>query len=232
MSNDRSKLLVIGLATLGMALIVLSIGATAGVVVQAVVLALAVTGLAAAVFLRSSTSKALRESGFRNESRRGPGLLTLDERGITIKLIELMALSGRYGNPLSVALVGVDHLAQLEEQYGTEVAECAADAVAEVLSETLRMPDHVGRVQENRFLVILPETTLRGARQIGERIRKAVARTEVPVDDRRRASLTVSIGVSLFRDGDDLEQLLTRVHKVLQQAKIQGRNRVIVDLAA
>ncbi|MDH3281699.1 MAG: GGDEF domain-containing protein [Gammaproteobacteria bacterium] len=232
MHNDRNKLLVMGLASLVIALVVLAAGTATGPIVQAVVLALAVTGLAAALFLGSSARGARRESPLGAQPEPGSASPLLDERGITIKLIEMMALCGRYGNPLSVALVGVDHWARLKDQYGPEAAERAAGAIAEVLTEALRMPDHVGRLDEGGFLIVLPETTLRGARQIGERIRRAAAVTEVPVDPRRRVALTVSIGVSLFRDGDDLEQLLTRVQKVLAQAKTQGRNRVIVDLAA
>ncbi len=224
MSDSRVRIFIVGLSTFVATLIVLAAGATWGSLVQAGVLTVLVTTLCAVVF---ATPRLARETP---DPERGSA--ALDERGITIKLLELMALSGRYGNPLSVALVGVDHYAHLKERYGGDVADAVASAIAEIVTETLRMPDHVGRVETHRFLVILPETTLRGARQIGERIRLAVAGAEIPVDERRRVSPTVSIGVSLFRDGDDLEQLLGRVGKVLAQAETQGRNRVIVDLAA
>ncbi len=231
MNGDRSKLLVFGVASFLVALAVLALGTALGTVVQAAVLAGAVTALGMALF----SVPLVRSAGGLGPSPTGAvGTVSplLDERGITIKLIESMVLCERYGNPLSVALVGVDHWTKIKDEYGSAIADRATEAIAEVLTETLRMPDHVGRLNDRGFLVVLPETTLRGARQIGERIRRAAARTEVPVDGRRRVALTVSIGVSLFRDGDDLEQLLTRVQKVLDQATTQGRNRVIIDLAA
>jgi diguanylate cyclase (GGDEF)-like protein len=157
---------------------------------------------------------------------------TLSRHGITVKLFEFMALADRYGNRLSVAIVGVDHLQDLVSEYGDTARDSALQIITEVLTETIRMPDRIGRYDEDKFLAILPETNMSGACQIAERIRSAVYKTDIGVTSRRKVRLTVSIGVTVFRRGEDLNQLLSRATRILEQAKTQGRNRVLTDLAA
>ncbi len=157
---------------------------------------------------------------------------TLSRHGITVKLFEFMALADRYGNRLSVAIVGIDHLHDLVSEFGDQARDSALEAITEVLTETIRMPDRIGRYEEDKFLTILPETNMSGACQIAERIRSAVYKTDIGITTRRKVRLTVSIGVTVFRRGEDLNQLLSRATRILAQAKTQGRNRVLTDLAA
>lgn len=241
MIGNRIKLLLLGAVSLGAAWLALFFVAHSGgaspvpvaSTIGALILALLAMTSAYFLFVRPARLARGHKTRRLHESHHiDPLTDTLNERGITIKLLEHMALSDRYGNPLAVALAGVDHFTRVNEEFGREAGDRALRTVADVLSEALRMPDHVGRFGEDRFLILLPETTMRGARQIGERVCQAVAQAEIEVDRRRALSLTVSIGITIFRQGDDLEQLLARVNRVLEQAKIQGRNRVITDLAA
>lgn len=157
---------------------------------------------------------------------------TLNRHGITVELLAVMALADRYDNRLSVAMVGIDHATDIAQDYHDAAYDRCLQTVAEVLTDTIRMPDRVGRYEHDRFLAILPETSMNGACQIAERIRRAVAKTDVEVAKHRKIRLTVSIGVTCFRRGEDLEQLLNRVDRALAQAKNQGHNRVLTDLAA
>ncbi len=157
---------------------------------------------------------------------------TLSRHGITVKLFEFMALADRYGNRLSLAIVGIDHLRDLVSEYGDQARDSALQTITEVLTETIRMPDRIGRYDEDKFLAILPETNMSGACQIAERIRSEVYKTDIGITTRRKVRLTVSIGVTVFRRGEDLNQLLSRATRILARAKTQGRNRVLTDLAA
>ena len=157
---------------------------------------------------------------------------TLNGHAITVKLLELMALGERYGNKLAIAVADVDHLETVNRQYGRAVGDSALRTTARALADTLRMPDRLGRLGDDQFLVILPETNLQGARQIGERLREAVSQAEFNTTPRARVGLTTSIGVTVYRRGDDLENLLSRATRALRQAKREGRNRVLTDLAA
>lgn len=156
----------------------------------------------------------------------------LNQRGLTVKLIELMALGERYGNRLSIAIICIDHYEDVVGKFGQEAADKALVTIADELADSLRMPDILGRWTDDQFVAILPETPLDGARHIGERLREAVTRAQF--DGKRGVilSLTASIGVTEFRTGDDLQSLLSRATRAMNTAVNQGRDRVSTDLAA
>ena len=154
---------------------------------------------------------------------------TFNLRGITITLLELMALAGRYGRKLSVAMIGIDDLSQVNDEYGDKVGTVAIESIAETIGETLRMPDRVGRYANDEFLLVLPETDLDSAGQIAERIRQAAAETEIRTGVRKKVRLTVSVGLTQYRDGEDIEHLVSRATELMGEAKNRGRNQVVTS---
>ena len=161
-----------------------------------------------------------------------PLTLTLNQRGLTVKLLELMALGERYGNNIAMAIISIDHLDEVAEKYSRPVADKALLAIACELTDSLRMPDVLGRWADDQFIAVLPETPLQGAQQIGERLREAVSRAQFEGKRGLLLTLTASIGVTVFRMGDDLHNLLSRATRAMNAAKSQGCDRVRTDLAA
>jgi diguanylate cyclase (GGDEF)-like protein len=154
----------------------------------------------------------------------------MNRRGITMALLEGMAQAERYNTPLTVAMADIDHFKKVNDAYGHDAGDEVLASVAGVLSETVRMPDKVGRYGGEEFLVVLPHTTLAQGRTIAERICKAVG-TRTFRYQAAELPLTLSLGATQFRKGEDLEQLLSRVDKALYDAKRSGRNRVAVRKA-
>lgn len=149
----------------------------------------------------------------------------MNRRGVTVNLLDAMAQAERYNTPLAVAMADIDHLKRINEAHGHATGDKVLAHIASVLSETLRMPDKVGRYSGEEFLVIFPHTGLAQARKIAERMRGAVQKAKLDID-RNKVQATISIGVTQFQKGEDLEQLLSRVDKALAQAKSGGRNLV------
>jgi len=154
-----------------------------------------------------------------------------NRRGITASLLEAMSYANRYNHPLSVALVDLDMLANINRGMGRRAGDKALQAVASVFTDTVRMPDHAGRYGDEEFLVILPNTTLKNATTIAERIRDGVESAECSFNG-KKIPVTVSIGASQFHKGEDLERFLARVDKALAAAKASGRNRVVAERRA
>lgn len=167
-----------------------------------------------------------------NDPHAGRSVASLEEQGLTMKLLELIALGDRYGNLFSVALISIDHLEEIRERSGDEATARLLDSVFSALTHTLRMPDRLGEFDQGTYLVVLPETKLPGAVQIAERLRVAVSGLDIPASPRMQIHTTASIGVTSFRRGDDLQSLLDRVQRTLHAAQDQGHNRVLPDLAA
>lgn len=154
-----------------------------------------------------------------------------NRRGITSSLLDAMAYANRYGHPLTVALVDLDLLSTINNEMGRRAGDKALQAVASVFADTLRMPDRAGRYGDEEFLAILPNTSIKNAAKIAERIRDGVENANVRAGG-KLVPVTVSIGVCQFRKGEDLERFLSRVNKALGQAKASGRNRVVTDRPA
>lgn len=150
---------------------------------------------------------------------------------ITAALLNAMAYANRYGHPLSVAMVDLDMLSAINSGLGRKAGDKALRTVSSILMDMLRMPDRAGRYGEEEFLVILPNTVLKNALKIAERLRDGVESTGGGGKG-RQIPITVSIGVVQFRKGEDLEDCLSRAGKALALAKSSGRNRVASDKAA
>jgi diguanylate cyclase (GGDEF)-like protein len=150
----------------------------------------------------------------------------MNRRGITMGVLEAMAQAERYNTTLSVAMVDVDHFKKVNQEFGVRAGDKVLADLAAVLADSLRMPDKVGRYGGEEFMIVLPHTALPAARKIAERVRVNVANAKFHVNG-KRAPLTVSIGVTQYAKGADLELLLSRANAAVEEAKRDDGNRVI-----
>jgi diguanylate cyclase (GGDEF)-like protein len=206
-------------------------------VTQGLIVAAIVTGIALPIAqrARSASSSSLSDDGPIDDSDRptqDPVTQTLNSHGITIKILEHLALAERYGRKFSIAMVGIDDWQQIHAQHGSHVGAKVLEVIADVIVEAVRMPDRVGRYAENEFLVVMPETHADGANQILERLRAAILDSKLALESPVSLKLTISAGITAYRHGDDLQELLSRVGDAMDQAQQQGCNRVVVKLAA
>lgn len=155
----------------------------------------------------------------------------MNRRGITVSLIDAMAQAERYDHPLSIAMADIDRFKEVNDTHGHEAGDKVLVDVASLLSEALRMPDKVGRYGGEEFLVVLPHTAMPAAKKIAERMRAAVGDWAFEFGGKSH-QVTISIGLTQYRKGEDLEQMLSRVDQALYQAKAGGRNKVITQKPA
>jgi len=145
------------------------------------------------------------------------------------ELLDETARSRRYGAPLSVAMVDIDHFKVFNDTYGHPFGDKVIRAVSRVLSETVREIDMVGRYGGEEFLLVLPGTDQEGGLVMGERIRAAVAALELELEDNTGGSVrvTLSCGVAgWLPDSASWEDLVSEADQALYEAKESGRNRV------
>ncbi|HKQ29650.1 MAG TPA: GGDEF domain-containing protein [Burkholderiales bacterium] len=152
----------------------------------------------------------------------------LNRRGITMGVLEAMAQAERYNTKLSLAMVDVDRFKRVNEEFGEKSGDKVLTDLAAVLADSLRMPDKVGRYGGEEFMVVLPHTGLTAARKIAERIRANVANAKLSVNG-KRTPLTVSIGVTHYVKGADLERLLSCANAAVEEAKRDNGNRVVAQ---
>jgi diguanylate cyclase (GGDEF)-like protein len=134
----------------------------------------------------------------------------------------------RGAGPLSVCLVDVDQLKDINDTLGHQAGDLALQSVAQIARHELRAIDFIGRYGGDEFLLVLIQTGSDGARECAERIRGRIALTDCIGNDLHRR-VTVSSGVTEFRRGESLQDTLQRVDAALYRAKSAGRNRVVCD---
>ena len=152
----------------------------------------------------------------------------MNRRGITVSLLDAMAQSERYRTPLTVAMADIDLLKEINASYGRGAGDRVLKDVAGVMADALRMPDKAGRYGGEEFLIVLPHTSLAQGKKIVDRIRSSVSKWDFDVGS-KKIRLTISIGVTQYKDGKDLEQLMSYASSALQQAKQGGRNKVVAS---
>jgi diguanylate cyclase (GGDEF)-like protein len=135
----------------------------------------------------------------------------------------------RYGHPLALLMIDVDHFKRVNDNYGHAVGDEVLKTFARVLEGSLRSVDLLGRMGGEEFAVVLPETNPTAAANTAERLRAAVEALAFPLEDGTALCLTASVGIGVASpEGETLDSLLARADEGLYAAKRGGRNRVIV----
>ncbi len=131
----------------------------------------------------------------------------------------------RSGKPLSALMIDADHFKRINDDHGHAAGDEVLRALARTLVEVTRETDVVGRLGGEEFAVLLPEAAIEGACIAAERLRRAVAATLIDVAG-TRLTLTVSVGVAEWGDGESTDGLLKRADAAMYLAKGGGRDRV------
>jgi diguanylate cyclase (GGDEF)-like protein len=140
----------------------------------------------------------------------------------------------RYGKPLSLVMIDVDHFKSWNDLHGHQVGDQILQSVAQIISSVSRDIDVFGRYGGEEFVVVLPETPVDHAMVYAERLRATIeAHGETLKQRYPGSSLAVSVGVAAMNlRGDDADRMIQRADAALYAAKRHGRNRVCVDIAS
>jgi diguanylate cyclase (GGDEF)-like protein len=149
-----------------------------------------------------------------------------NRRGLFEKLAPWMALARRPGQPTALVLIDLDLFKRVNDSYGHPAGDAVVREVIEVCKKQLRDSDQLGRLVGVEFAVLLPRTGMAEALLVAERIRAAIAGSAIKTE-RAMISMTASLGVTTIRADDSTVSLFKRADEALQQAKQQGRNRVV-----
>jgi len=150
----------------------------------------------------------------------------LNRRAVLERLAEWLRHVERYKGHFCVIMLDLDHFKRVNDDYGHQTGDHVLAKTADILRQSVRQTDVVGRYGGEEFLVLLPRTNRDGAGLVAERIRHFMGRT--PMEDGRGGSftITVSLGIASRRDGDQSDSLVNRADGALYTAKNEGRNRV------
>ena len=135
----------------------------------------------------------------------------------------------RYGRPVSLLILDLDNLKEINDEYGHPSGDEALRHVSRSIVDQVRPVDSVSRYGGDEFVVMAPETDSAEALAMAERVRESVSFSPVLLPLGDHAHLSVSIGIATFpRDAHSAEELVNRADLALYQAKSAGRDQVRV----
>ena len=130
--------------------------------------------------------------------------------------------------PLCLIMADLDHFKPINDTLGHRVGDDVLCSVASRLLAGARKSDTVGRYGGDEFLLILRDTDIEESTVIAERIRLKVSEHPLHVGE-STVNVTLSLGIALARDTDDIDSFINRADQALYSAKQNGRDCVWVE---
>jgi diguanylate cyclase len=133
--------------------------------------------------------------------------------------------------PLSLLMADVDYFKLFNDKFGHQTGDQVLRLVAQSMKQNVKGQDIAARYGGEEFVIALPQTALRSAITVAEKIRSAVMAKELMKrsNGERLGRVTISIGVAHLRGDDTASSLIERADHCLYAAKRNGRNRVICE---
>lgn len=128
----------------------------------------------------------------------------------------------RYNSELSLIMIDIDYFKKFNDNYGHHVGDQILKKIVSIVEKRIREHDILARYGGDEFMIICPETGLKDAEKLAQRLNKAIDYYNCNEDN----NLSCSFGVAEYREDDDLKSLIKRADQALYQAKENGRNRV------
>jgi len=140
------------------------------------------------------------------------------------------SVSSATGN-LCLLMIDIDHFKKFNDKHGHIVGDEVLKFVAKNVRKIVRGNDSIARIGGEEFAVILPKTPLLGAVTVAENARASISRLKLERKGKseKLETITVSIGVSQYKQGESLEDFVNRADQALYFAKNSGRNRVSTE---
>jgi diguanylate cyclase len=169
------------------------------------------------------------------ESARGEALIDpltgiLNRRGFEAKVKQVFSDKALTDKGLCLLMLDIDHFKKINDTYGHLFGDKVIRAIAEALKSKVKGQDAVARLGGEEFAVLLPETTVPGARVVAEHIRQSIESGKIRRLDTQEqiGGITISIGISVYAGNGNIVELLDQADKALYVSKESGRNRTSV----
>ncbi|WP_341936740.1 GGDEF domain-containing protein [Marinimicrobium sp. C2-29] len=130
----------------------------------------------------------------------------------------------RYGHPLTLAVCDVDNFKRINDRFGHLAGDRVLKVITRAIGRRLREVDFFGRYGGEEFVLLMPDTSAASALGVLDDVRTALADTAFHYR-KEPLTITVSIGISEFREGDSADQVFGRADQALYSAKAAGRNQ-------
>jgi len=139
------------------------------------------------------------------------------------KLMEEQGKVDRYPtHNCSIMLIDIDYFKSVNDKYGHQTGDTILRLIANILTNTLRQTDVIGRWGGEEFMVILSHSSIDQTHIVAENLRQAIESYPFELDQ----PITISIGIGKLKRGLSIHETIGHIDEALYEAKKGGRNRV------
>lgn len=175
------------------------------------------------------TDRKALETELEELATRDPLTGLLNRRQFSRVLEEELERARRYERPMALVWIDFDHFKEVNDSWGHAAGDAVLCSVSRTLQDSVRSVDAVGRFGGEEFVIVLPEMDVDEARDMAERLRQKVSHKPIMLESGHSIPLTISMGVAVFpMHGHSLDSLCGMADKAMYQAKMQGRNCVVM----
>ncbi|MBA0169412.1 sensor domain-containing diguanylate cyclase [Pectobacterium sp. CFBP8739] len=147
----------------------------------------------------------------------------LNRRGVYENIELILSKS----HQAAAIVIDIDHFKRVNDTYGHNIGDDVIKLLAKSIKQSSRDSDLICRTGGEEFLALLPDTDMREAINIAERLRRKVEKMPLPIPE----NITISLGVTCFIPGTvQIDSVLKIADDALYQAKHEGRNRVVTKI--
>lgn len=174
--------------------------------------------------VRDITERKRMQEALREQAIHDPLTGLFNRRYLDEILPHELSRRQRSGEPLTAAMLDLDHFKHFNDAYGHEAGDGVLRAAGDLLRRSLRASDLACRYGGEELTIILPGSTFEDAWTRLDSLRQAIMQMHIPYRDGELPAITVSIGVAAARAEETATALLGRADAALYRAKGQGRN--------
>lgn len=143
----------------------------------------------------------------------------LNPRGLYQSLEPQVSRSRRYNNLLSILIMRLENLDEINHQFGYEKGYQLLQAISEILNDQMRWADSIGRLSENEFMLIMPETPQDIADHLADKIRERLSVLTIPDLNGDTLELCTRVGMVQWQKGEDTRLLMQRARAILKASE-------------
>lgn len=154
----------------------------------------------------------------------------LNRRAVLSRLCEEIDRSKRFGTPLALAMIDLDHFKQINDRHGHQGGDAVLRGVGQLLRERIRVTDSAGRYGGEELCVLLPGADASAAMHLTDKLRASIEEMVFGGDGAQSLRATASFGIGAFHPthAATTERLIAVADQALYSAKHTGRNRVMI----
>jgi diguanylate cyclase (GGDEF)-like protein len=143
----------------------------------------------------------------------------------------IMQRCKRYGRPISLAIVDIDHFKRVNDRFGHDAGDVVIRETARCMRQRIRETDLLARWGGEEFVILLPESDQETSSLVAERVRQDIEAMSIVVGGLSDPlTITASLGVAKAKpELDSLMTLIKKADQALYRAKEAGRNRVVLQ---